>query len=85
MSPVPLDRLRGREAAQLRQAAAGKGLTERDRVGAGRSLPLSSAAKGEFEFPGEPPRAPWARRFPEARQAACPARQHSLQAWAHGL
>lgn len=56
MSPVPLDRLRGREAAQLRQAAAGKGLTERDRAGAGRSLPLSSAAKGESECPGGSPR-----------------------------
>lgn len=56
MSPVPLSPFRGREAAQLQQAPAGKGLTGRDRAGASPSLPLSSAAEGEFEgsrgFPG---------------------------------
>lgn len=51
VSPVPLDRLGRWEAAQLQQAAARKGLTGRDRAGAGPSLPLSSAAEGESESP----------------------------------
>lgn len=47
--PCHLSPFRGREAAQLQQAAAGKGLTGGDRAGAGASLPLSSAAEGESE------------------------------------
>lgn len=89
VSSVPLDWLRGWEAAQLRQAAADKGLTARDRAGAGPSpspsLPLSSAVEKESAegslgtevFKSTASSVSW--------QTESPARQHCLQAWAHGL
>lgn len=83
VSPVPLDRLGGREAAQLQQAAARKGLTGRDKAGAGSAVPLRGNLRTPEGSVGTEVSKSTAGSV--SCQAECPDRQPCLQARAHGL